>query len=279
MRSNRPAREAHTKPALLAFPGRFPQPCRMSPLPPPAPLAPLHSTHELRTRSMTQTDFALLERRRGGEAPIHGPEAFEGMRRAGRLTAEALDLLVEHVAGRHHRVPRPAGRSSSPWTTAPIRRRCIYRGYRKSICTSINHVVCHGIPNDKPLREGDIVNIDVTLVARRLARRFEPDVSPSARCRAGAERLIEVTYEALMRGIAGDPARRRRRATSAHAIQTYAEARALLGGARLLRPRARARSSTTRRTSCITASRRRRAAQARHVLHRRADDQPRPART
>ena len=49
-------------------------------------------------------------------------------------------------------------------TTTPIRRRSNYRGYRKSICTSINHVVCHGIPDDKPLRDGDIVNIDVTLI-------------------------------------------------------------------------------------------------------------------
>ncbi len=86
------------------------------------------------------------------------------MRKAGRLTAEALDLLVPHVqpgvtteeldrlvvefARDHKAVPAPLN----------------YRGYPKSICTSINHVVCHGIPNDKPLRDGDIVNIDVTLI-------------------------------------------------------------------------------------------------------------------
>ena len=52
-----------------------------------------------------------------------------------------------------------------------------YRGYTKSTCTSINHVVCHGIPNDKPLREGDIVNIDVTYVLDGWHGEFEPDVS------------------------------------------------------------------------------------------------------
>jgi methionyl aminopeptidase len=77
----------------------------------------------------------------------------------------------------------------------------MYRGYTKSCCTSINHVVCHGIPNDKPLREGDIVNVDVTYIldgwhgdsSRMLAVGEVP---------RRAERLIEVTHEAMMRGIA-----------------------------------------------------------------------------
>src|ERR671916_3513139 len=97
---------------------------------------------------MNQDETAQLERRRHSEAPLHGLEAFAGMRRAGRLTAEALDLLVEHVrpgvttelldklvfgfAMDHGAYPAPL----------------LYRGYPKSICTSINHVVCHGIPND-----------------------------------------------------------------------------------------------------------------------------------
>jgi methionyl aminopeptidase len=77
----------------------------------------------------------------------------------------------------------------------------MYRGYRKSTCTSINHVVCHGIPNDKPLREGDIVNIDVTLILDSWhgdsSRMYAVGAIPRR-----AERLIEVTYEAMMRGIA-----------------------------------------------------------------------------
>jgi methionyl aminopeptidase len=76
-----------------------------------------------------------------------------------------------------------------------------YRGYPKSICTSLNHVVCHGIPNDKPLREGDILNIDVTLILDG----WHGDTSrmfPVGEISRRAERLIEVTYESLMRGIA-----------------------------------------------------------------------------
>src|SRR4051795_7947437 len=105
-----------------------------------------------------------LEGQRPAEAPIHGAEAFEKMRRAGRLTAEALDLLVEHV--------RPGVTTDALDSLVvefardhgALSATLLYRGYPKSICTSINHVVCHGIPNDKPLRDGDILNIDVTLI-------------------------------------------------------------------------------------------------------------------
>ena len=114
-----------------------------------------------------------------------------------------------------------------------------YRGYRKSSCTSINHVVCHGIPNEKPLREGDIVNIDVTFMLDG----WHGDSSrmyAAGELKRAAERLIEVTYECLMRGIeAIRPGGRM--GDIGHAIQTYAEARALLGGARFLRPRRRPR--------------------------------------
>ncbi|MGT2477748.1 M24 family metallopeptidase [Methylobacterium oryzae CBMB20] len=78
----------------------------------------------------------------------------------------------------------------------------LYRGYPKSICTSINHVVCHGIPNDKPLREGDIVNLDICLILDGLARRSRAGWPMSARCPRKAQRLCEITYEALMRGVA-----------------------------------------------------------------------------
>ncbi len=76
----------------------------------------------------------------------------------------------------------------------------MYRGYTKSVCTSINHVVCHGIPNEKPLKEGDIVNIDVTFILDGWhgdsSRMYAVGMIPRR-----AERLIEVTYEAMMRGI------------------------------------------------------------------------------
>ncbi|HUR42654.1 MAG TPA: type I methionyl aminopeptidase [Aestuariivirga sp.] len=159
---------------------------------------------------------------RSTKIKLHGEADFEAMRRAGRLTAEALDLLVPHVqpgvtteALDALVVEFARSHGASP---APLN----YRGYPKAICTSINHVVCHGIPNDKPLREGDIVNIDVTLVNDGWhgdsSRMYcVGDVSRKA------ERLVEVTYECLMRGIAavkpgghlGD---------IGHAIQTYAEA-------------------------------------------------------
>ncbi|MGD9802591.1 MAG: type I methionyl aminopeptidase [Hyphomicrobiaceae bacterium] len=131
---------------------------------------------------------------------LHGPEAFAGMRKAGRLAAEALDMLVPYVvpgatteeldelvfafALDHGAVPAPLN----------------YRGFPRSICTSVNHVVCHGIPGPKPLREGDIVNIDVTLIVDGWhgdTSRMYP-VGPISR---RAERLIEVTYNALMIGI------------------------------------------------------------------------------
>ena len=111
---------------------------------------------------MTFVDSNLLHTRRTGAIKLHGPEAFEGMRKAGRLAAEALDLLIPMVkpgvaTNALDKFVFDFGRDHNAYP-APLH----YRGYRKSICTSINHVVCHGIPDDKPLREGDIVNIDVT---------------------------------------------------------------------------------------------------------------------
>jgi methionyl aminopeptidase len=138
---------------------------------------------------------------RESKIKLHGPEAFAGMRRAGKLVAEALDMITGYVqpgvtterlddlvlafALDHGAVPAPLN----------------YRGYTKSICTSLNHVVCHGIPAPRPLRDGDIVNIDVTLIVDG----WHGDSSrmyPVGEISRKADRLIEVTYEAMMRGIA-----------------------------------------------------------------------------
>jgi methionyl aminopeptidase len=152
---------------------------------------------------------------------LHSPADFEGMRKAGRLAAETLDLLVPLV--------KPGV------TTAELDKvaydyviahgaipACLgYRGYRHTVCTSINHVVCHGIPNDKPLRDGDIVNIDVTVILDG----WHGDTSrmyPVGDVKLKAMRLVDITYESMMRGIAavkpgnttGD---------IGHAIQSYAE--------------------------------------------------------
>jgi methionyl aminopeptidase len=147
------------------------------------------------------TDLDVLERRRAPEAPLHGPEGFAAMRRAGRLAAEALDLLAEHV---RPGVPtdtldRLVFEFAMEHGAYPAT--LFYRGYTKSICTSINHVVCHGIPNEKPLRDGDIVNIDVTLIVDGWhgdsSRMYYVGDVPRR-----AQRLCEITHEAMMRGIA-----------------------------------------------------------------------------
>jgi methionyl aminopeptidase len=139
-------------------------------------------------------------RRKAGSIRLHSPEDFEGMRRAGRLTADALDMLVAQVRPgvTTDALDRLAFEFAMDHGAYPAP--LMYRGYPKAICTSINHVVCHGIPNDKPLREGDIVNIDVTLVLDGWhgdASRMYPVGEVSRR----AERLVDVAYESLLRGI------------------------------------------------------------------------------
>ena len=153
---------------------------------------------------------------------IHDEAAFEGMRRAGRLAAETLDFVTPYL------VPgvttEELDRLCHEYMTshgaipAPLN----YRGYPKSICTSVNHVVCHGIPSpDKRLTDGDILNIDVTVILNGwhgdTSRMFfvgQPSVK--------ARRLVDVTYDALMLGIE----QVRPGATLGdigHAIQQYAE--------------------------------------------------------
>jgi len=138
---------------------------------------------------------------RDGTIKLHGPEGFEGMRKAGRLAAEILDELPALV------VP---GASTEAIDTA-VREMMLdggavpatlgYRGYTHSCCISINHVVCHGIPSSRTVRDGDIVNVDVTPLLDGwhgdTSRMYlVGDVSLKAR------RLVEVTYECLMIGIA-----------------------------------------------------------------------------
>src|SRR4051812_9470638 len=168
---------------------------------------------------MTETD--VVERKRSAEIPLHGPEDFEAMRRVCRMTAECLDMLTDHVKPgvTTEYLDRLAFEFIRDHGAYPA---CLhYRGYTKTICTSINHVVCHGIPNDKPLRDGDIMNIDVTLILDG----WHGDTSrmyPVGEIKLKSQRLIDITYESMMRGIAqvkpgnttGD---------IGHAIQAYAE--------------------------------------------------------
>ena len=139
---------------------------------------------------------------RSGQIKIHGPEAFEGMRRAGALAAATLDFITPHVqpgvtTGEldrlcHEFVADHGGIS------APLN----YRGFPKSICTSVNHVVCHGIPGDRRLLEGDILNIDVTPILDGWHGDSSRMFLVGDRIPIRARKLVDVTYEAMMRGIA-----------------------------------------------------------------------------
>lgn len=155
--------------------------------------------------------------------PIHLPTDFEGMRKAGHLAAQTLDFITPYVKESvttlelndlchdfivsHGAIPAPLN----------------YKGFPKSICTSVNHVVCHGIPGPKKLQAGDIINIDVTVILEGwygdTSRMFTIGKVPIK-----AQKLIDATYEAMMRGIEvvrpgahlGD---------IGHAIQSFAEAK------------------------------------------------------
>ncbi|WP_299348210.1 type I methionyl aminopeptidase [uncultured Maritalea sp.] len=140
------------------------------------------------------------QKRTPGIIPLHGEEGFEGMRKAGALAAQALDLMYEHAKPgvTTAALDRLAFEFAKDNNAVPATLN--YRGYRHSICTSINHVVCHGIPNEKPLKEGDIVNIDITLIVDG----WHGDTSrmyPIGAISRKAERLIEVTYESLARAL------------------------------------------------------------------------------
>jgi methionyl aminopeptidase len=131
---------------------------------------------------------------------IHKPADFLPMREAGRLAAETLDMIGPHVqpgvTTEHLNRLCHDFITAHGATPAPLN----YRGFPKSICTSINHVVCHGIPAEKKLLDGDIVNIDVTVILNGWygdTSRMYVAGAPNTR----AKRLLDVTYEALMRGI------------------------------------------------------------------------------
>jgi methionyl aminopeptidase len=143
---------------------------------------------------------------------------------AGRLAAEVLDMIGEHV--------KPGV------TTEELDRLCFrhitevqkaipanvnYRGFPKTICSSVNHVVCHGIPNDKPLKAGDIVNIDVTVIRDG----FHGDTSRMyyvGKPALPAQRLADTCWEAMWRGIEQvKPGARL--GDIGHAIQTFVEDR------------------------------------------------------
>ena len=160
--------------------------------------------------------------RSGGAIKLHGPEAFAGMRKAGRVAAACLDMLTAKVAPgvATDKIDRLAYEFMGDHGAIPAT--IFYRGYRHSSCTSINDVVCHGIPCDRELKDGDTLNIDVTAIIDGwhgdTSRMYlAGDVSLKAR------RLVDVTYEAMMRGI-GAVKPSALTGDLGHAIQAYAEA-------------------------------------------------------
>ncbi|MGF0537953.1 type I methionyl aminopeptidase [Agrobacterium sp. ES01] len=166
-------------------------------------------------------DAATAPLKNTGAIRLYDAAAFEGMRKACQLTARCLDELAAVV--------KPGVTTNAidrfvfefGMDNGALPATLNYRGYKYSVCTSINHVVCHGMPDEKPLREGDIVNIDVTYVLNG----WHGDSSrmyPVGTVKRAAERLMEVTYECLERGIAAVRPGARTGAIG-EAIQTYAE--------------------------------------------------------
>lgn len=137
---------------------------------------------------------------RDGAIHLYGPEGFAGMHRAGRLAAEILDAIVPlMVPGTETRTIDDAIRTKM-LAGGAVPATLGYRGYTHSSCISINHVVCHGIPSDRVLKDGDIVNVDVT----PLLDGWHGDTSRMyliGDAGLKARRLVEVTYECLMLGI------------------------------------------------------------------------------
>jgi methionyl aminopeptidase len=158
-------------------------------------------------------------------APVHikTPDEQAAMRVAGRLAAEVLDMIGEHV--------RPGVTTAEldaichdfiVHTQRAIPAPLNYRGFPKSICTSVNHVVCHGIPGDRRLKDGDIVNIDITVIkdgfhgdTSRMFYVGEPPVL--------GRRVSEIAHEAMRRGIA-EVRPGARLGDIGHAIQSFVEA-------------------------------------------------------
>ena len=138
---------------------------------------------------------------RARDIPIKSPDEVEKMRVAGRMAAEVLDMITEHVKPGvttdelntlcHEHITVKQGAVPAPLN---------YRGFPKSICTSLNHQVCHGIPSDRALKKKDIVNIDITVIkdgyhgdTSRMFCVGEPTVI--------GRRVCEVAYNALYKGI------------------------------------------------------------------------------
>jgi methionyl aminopeptidase len=159
--------------------------------------------------------------RRTGAIKLHGAEDFAAMHIAGQVTASVLDALADMVQPGVSTEAIDLFARDAIMAAGAVPANIGYRGYAHASCISINHVVCHGIPGARTLKDGDIVNIDLTSIvdgwhgdSSRMYLVGEVSVK--------ARRLVDVTYECLMRGI--EQARPGNRLGDiGHAIQQHAE--------------------------------------------------------
>ena len=203
---------------------------------------------------------------------VAGPARGRAARLPRRRTSQPASPPASSTASR----TTTRSTSSTSCRRRSTTRRRAHRPYPASICTSVNHVVCHGIPGDKKLKAGDIVNIDVTVIKDGwhgdTSRMFYVG-APSIQ----AKRLVEVTYEAMWRGIrAVKPGAQL--GDIGHTIQKFAEGHRLLDRPRVLRPRHRPAVPRGAAGRPLRPSGHRAQAAAGHDLHDRADDQRRARR-
>jgi methionyl aminopeptidase len=150
---------------------------------------------------MQYADAESREDMKTGEIKLHGPEGFAGMRRAGQLAAACLDMIAPYVKPGVATAALDDRIRTFVFDHGALSATIGYRGYRHASCISLNHVICHGIPSEKTLKDGDILNIDVTVIVdgwhgdtSRMYWAGEPKIK--------ARRLVDATYEAMMAGIA-----------------------------------------------------------------------------
>ena len=145
--------------------------------------------------------YLAEETRNADGIPLHTEEGFQGMRKAGKLAAEVLDFITPHiqVGVTTEKLDRlchdfiiEAGAAPAPLN---------YKGFPKSICTSINHVICHGIPEDRALKNGDIMNLDVTVILDGWYGDTSRMFCVGDKISVKARRLVDVTYDCLMKSI------------------------------------------------------------------------------
>ncbi|HBR69998.1 MAG TPA: type I methionyl aminopeptidase [Rhodospirillaceae bacterium] len=150
------------------------------------------------------------------------PADFEGMRAAGKLAAATLDMIAPHVVPGVTTLELDTLCHDFIVKNGAIPAPLNYKGFPKSICTSVNHVICHGIPGEKKLKDGDIVNVDVTVILDGWHGDTSRMYLLGDDVPVKAKRLVDITYECMMAGIEavrpgahlGD---------IGHAIQTIAE--------------------------------------------------------